>query len=607
MEGIRFFLVVSILFLSQNAISADAQHSIEATSKSHQWLSLLHYEKSFLGATESAIQTPDFFYSPTGNTDPLAELTATLNKFQQNPEQQCKFPARALFIEQNIQALPQVECNQFESFVSHIHAQSVSLIYASGYLGNPASMYGHVFLKFNNETQSHLLDNTYNYGARYPQNEHPIAYIVNGIFGGYEGYFANQKYHHQTLTYTENELRDLWEYTLALEPEQITLLLAHLWELEQVPMTYYFFKQNCAYQIAHLLSLVTGQSHLSSGKTWVMPFDIINTIEKSTPQLIRGIRFHPSRQEALYAKYSQLSKDERAVLENALKHPPSTPSLLLTLNDQQAKRVIDTAFDYFAYVEQKSSEHQAQMLANQKDVFVNARFMLPPGKSDFALLSPPPPHEAQDTTLVQMGFKYNDNYGTEATLRFRANYYDLLTLNSARIPFSELSTFDLTISVARDGDTHLANLDLLKITNLNTAKTGLPNDTGMAWKLSTGYRDMSLNHRSGALYVEGLIGKSITPTSNLALYGGGTSTLTSKNNLGGYIAVGAEIGGVANVAPHYALSFSIGHQRYINDPEQTRTYAKWEQRFLNHKQFDIRTLVKYDDGVEYSISLSHYF
>lgn len=611
MEGIKHFLVVSILFLSLLSSTASAQISVETASNHRQWLSLLHYENSLLGDSSSAINTSDFFYSIDGNKNAHAELSATIEAFLKKPEEQCRFPARAMFISTRIQSLPDVQCEQFNSFISNINATGVSLIYASGYLGNPASMYGHVFLKFNNTKQSELLDNTYNYGARYPENEHPVKYIINGIFGGYDGFFANQKYHHQTLTYTENELRDLWEYSLALSVDEITLLLAHLWELEQVPMTYYFFKQNCAYQIAKLLSLASNRSYMPKGKPWVMPFDIVTAIKRTHPDLISEIKYHPSRQEMLYSRFSQLTVYERSVLVEALALEKVTPAMLTPtigeLSEDEKKRVLDTAFDYFSYLSQGKSNDENSKIEYRKNVFVDARFSLPPGKSKFAPLKPSPPHEAQETTMIQVGVLHNDKRGTEASFRFRANYYDLLTINKARIPFSELSTFDVRVNINKDFQFHLAELTALRIANLNAENTGLPGDNKLAWKVAVGYREQSVGNTNGALYFDGVVGKSYSPETNFAFYGGVSTTATSKNNLGGYLAVGAELGGVAYISPQYAMSFSVGHQRYVNAPDLKRTYATWEQRFMNNQQYDVRALLRYDEEIEYSISLSHYF
>jgi hypothetical protein len=83
-----------------------------------------------------------------------------------------------------------VACPKYEDYLDAFSTHSASLIFASGYLGNPASMFGHVFLKFNGESEDGLLDNTFSYGAKVPDNENKLVYITKGILGGYQGKFS---------------------------------------------------------------------------------------------------------------------------------------------------------------------------------------------------------------------------------------------------------------------------------------------------------------------------------------------------------------------------------------------------------------------------------
>ncbi|KOO12142.1 hypothetical protein AKJ18_25485, partial [Vibrio xuii] len=122
-----------------------------------------------------------------------------------------------------------------------------------------------------------------------------------GITGRYQGYFANQKYHHQNLTYNESELRDLWEYRLQLPQNDINFLLAHLWELENHSMTYYFFNENCAHQLARLLELVINKPLLEENKLWVMPYDVVKMVhDAGESSYLTDVIYHESRQESLY-------------------------------------------------------------------------------------------------------------------------------------------------------------------------------------------------------------------------------------------------------------------------------------------------------------------
>lgn len=537
-------------------------------------------------------------------------MQATLKAFSDKPKTQCKFPAREKFLRKYYPNLPQVACHQFADYLSSISVENMSLIYASGYLGNPASMYGHVFLKFNGTNRSSLLDNTFNYGARYPADEHPIAYIFKGIFGGYEGYFANQKYHHQTLTYNESELRDLWEYELDIEKQDIEFILAHLWELENASMTYYFFKQNCAYQLAKLLELTTGKSLIAPGKVWVMPYDLIMMLDRhENGTLVKKVTHHGSRQQTLYEKYAQLNNEEQLLVSQVLNAEPDDVQFLLTsASETSLKRIIDTLYDYFAFLDKKN-EGLTNKQSDIRKKALSVRFKMPPGSSNFKKTVKMPPHTSQDTAMLQLSRIYNQDWGHAYEVRFRANYYDQLSVNAARIPYSELSTFDVrAIYNVEQSSLDLREFTALRIVNLNVTNSGLPEDTGYAWKVATGYRELSLEEPSiSSLYVDGFIGKSYEFIKDFALYSAFSGALTSKTNAGGNLALGFEIGGVLKVSPFYTMSMNMGHQRYVNAFERERTTFNFEQRFFNNKRFDVRSLVRYDKAFEYSVSLAYYY
>ena len=65
----------------------------------------------------------------------------------------CRFPARLMWLREQLadyrDALADIKCPAFSAWAAIDDVASISLIFASGYLDNPASYYGHLFLKFN--------------------------------------------------------------------------------------------------------------------------------------------------------------------------------------------------------------------------------------------------------------------------------------------------------------------------------------------------------------------------------------------------------------------------------------------------------------------------
>lgn len=122
-------------------------------------------------------------------------------------------------------------------------------------------MFGHTFLKLNSrkksssQSQSDLL----NYGVNFSADAEPsglgITYVLNGLLGGYEGYYSITHFYTKLNKYINKESRDLWEYELALSPEALEHLTARLWELrsKNLHFTYFFVHRNCSYYILDLL------------------------------------------------------------------------------------------------------------------------------------------------------------------------------------------------------------------------------------------------------------------------------------------------------------------------------------------------------------------
>jgi hypothetical protein len=203
-------LLVSLIFLAwptaaqSTTISTDAPKGYIELSNSATWLRLLHYQGRLFGRAQSAIHSPEFFLDPNGITDPNAELDATVRALrqplvrgQEDHHAACRFPARRQWLETRIPglqnalegSLKDLQCPAFEEWDDPQDIGSISLMFANGYLGNPASYYGHLFLKFNSKSsgQSYLLDKTENFGALDVKGDNPVEYIVKALVGGYDG------------------------------------------------------------------------------------------------------------------------------------------------------------------------------------------------------------------------------------------------------------------------------------------------------------------------------------------------------------------------------------------------------------------------------------
>ena len=104
-------------------------------------------------------------------------------------------------------SLPNVRCSRFEQWVDLKKIDSISLIFVSAFMGNPASMYGHALLRLNyleDYKGRNLLAPTFSYGASVDPEDSSISYLFKGLSGGYQGKYAvfRKIYHSDGVPYS---------------------------------------------------------------------------------------------------------------------------------------------------------------------------------------------------------------------------------------------------------------------------------------------------------------------------------------------------------------------------------------------------------------------
>ncbi len=235
----------------------------DALYEDPQWLALVHYEKKLfsLGFYSPAV-TQRFFLAEYGNKDPRAELHATLlNIFEPAPategkdHPQCAFIARRYWLEQKLgqsgSSFPPLTCPEYKNWRAELDAKGLTLVYPEGFISNPASIFGHTLLRVDasqeskyNEILGYAIDFTANTG-----DDGGLSYIAKGTTGSYPAFFNLRPYYQQLKNYADWENRDIWEYRLNVDQEQVDFLLMHLWELSDIEFPYYFFTKNCSYEL----------------------------------------------------------------------------------------------------------------------------------------------------------------------------------------------------------------------------------------------------------------------------------------------------------------------------------------------------------------------
>jgi len=304
------------------------QNELNLISNDKMWQKLLHIKNK-----KSEIISNDFFISKEKNHLYKKELIETINAYtsnnlkKDNTHPLCKYPARYHWLSKKLDFInyevPNY-CTHLKKWSVYKNTQSISLMLVSGYLGNPASTFGHSFIKLNSkeaQNTNNLFDLSLNFGALVPDNEAIVKYIFKGIFGGYEAGFSDKYFYTQDLIYSHNEFRDIWDYELNLNTFEKQLIVFHLWEIVGKKFKYYFLDKNCAYRVSEIIELIKEEPIIQNAKYWYAPVETFHKLEeinKKTP-ILKKVKYIPSSQKVIYTKYSMLEKIEKEFIIKAIK------------------------------------------------------------------------------------------------------------------------------------------------------------------------------------------------------------------------------------------------------------------------------------------------
>ena len=282
------------------------------------WRKLLHMNND---SNTSEIKQKFFFLSKTNN-DAQKELEYSLNSFlnnktlDSNESAICKYGARFKFLDKELnlsQYIDMPSCAKRDKFMDTLNTNSISVVYSSAFINSPASQVGHTFLKIDNKV-SDVESYSVNYGARPEQDDNVLIYMFKGLFGGYDGTFDIIRYSKKIEEYAGSEQRDLYEYKLNLNQDEVENVLLHLYEIYDTPKPYLFINKNCSYQILWLIQVSKNKLSLTDKfAVEVTPVETLRLLKKQN--LITFNNFRPSMHDEINFVYDNtLSDFEKDIL-----------------------------------------------------------------------------------------------------------------------------------------------------------------------------------------------------------------------------------------------------------------------------------------------------
>jgi len=423
-----------------------------------EWHLLLHYRANVFGGYTSEQDDPGFFMSPDGKTDPRAELEATLKQFfsgefvgRSKQPAQCAFIARYEWLRNQLHfdetLLPPQPCERFEQWYADFDVESVSLIFASGFMNNPSSTFGHTFLRVDQRgqtDQTRILAYTINYAAELPPNAGP-EYAVKGIFGGYRGYFSTIPYYLKVQEYGDIEDRDIWEYKLNFTPEQLRRLLTHAWEMGNAYFDYFFFKENCSYHILSLVEFAEPSLQLTDRfAVFTMPSDTIRRLmEKS--EMVSTVVYRPSRGTLVRKRKALLPESEYRWLRKVIVEPSTAKAPEFhDLPPERQAAVLDIASDYLLL---KSSgerlNNNPYQQRNRELLLERSKLKIRPESVEISPFTDRP-DVGHGTSRASVGIGWR-NKQLYQELAIRAAYHDLLDPEKGYTPDAQIEVVSLAV------------------------------------------------------------------------------------------------------------------------------------------------------------------
>lgn len=566
-------------------LQANTQITDSPLSLDPAWLTLVHYQPNRFGdGYTSQADDPAYFLSPKGKTSPKAELEATLKAIQKpgggDAHAQCRFPARNTWLREQLD-LPTkvVNCPNYEEWTETLNTESVALVFAASYLNSPSSMFGHTFLRLDppqeDKKTNLLLASTISYAADAAAHDSELLFAYRGIFGGYPGITTVQPYYEKIRLYSDIEHRDLWEYKLNLNQQEVDLMLAHAWEIRDHNFDYYFFDENCAYRLLALIDVARpGTDLLGQVKTHAIPSDTVRwVVDKG---LVEEVNYRASAATSVAYNLSNLPRAHQtlaAAIANGYVDPSSEE--VQALRPKERALVLDATYDYVRY--RSEVDHWPREVAAP----LSHKLLRERSKIDHVAPPEPPPEPSVRDDQGHDTFRVSAGAGQQAHREFtqlslRPAYHDILDPPAGYRSGAQLQFLRLDARYYTDND----ELQLEQLTGVEIRSLSPRNAffSPLSWQVGFGGRRADTgNKRVLTPYLEGGAGGSWALGQRTQAFAVATADLEIDDDLRrGYDAApGADIG-LLHQNDYFSFSGGFKTKAWIvsSQHRQDQAYAK---------------------------------
>ena len=497
------FIVENISY-AEDLVYAEELISLANKKKLYEekyWYTLIHYKKGVYGV-ESLIDDPGFFLSKDGKYNPQSELEKTIESFFMTDDDVhplCRFIARYSWLKKRLNIdeskLPVKACKKFNLLIDKIKPKSATLIFPTSSMNKPASMFGHTLLIIETENKSRILSHAVNYAALTDET-FGLFFAFKGIFGLYKGYFSVLPYYAKVKEYNDFNQRDIWEYRLNFTEEEVTRMIMHIVELENVYSDYYFFNENCSYNLLFLFDIARPSLNLTDNLgLWVIPGDTVRDVNNSG--IVTEVHYRPSI--ATKVKYfSGLLTEKNQDLVLSIVNRKIEPDAVLNQNINFEEKILicDVVVDYLQFIYSKKKVTKKDYVALFLNV-LNIRSKLGnPDENQFKIPVPEYPEKSHKSSRLSIGVGVRgDDYFHE--FKYRTSYHDLLDPDDGYVKGLQIQFLNAGFRYYPfDEKIQLNDLDFIDIVSLSVRdKFFKP----VSWKIIGGFTWKQIYDEDGQL------------------------------------------------------------------------------------------------------------
>jgi hypothetical protein len=531
------FLITTVMMTSISL--AQPKTAVDEFAYSEKWLRTLFYVQKHT-SVESVVVQPEFFNSgPAGRNDPKLELEKSLDLFRNNAtwsandprSPQCRFPYRYKLLRKHFALPPLAPCAALEIWREKYQPDGLSLVYASQYVANPSSVFGHSFLVATSNKSVQALWQTFNYSAAIPDGVNAAAYAIGGLSGWYSGDFSVMPFYQRIFYYGNVENRDLWIYPIQLSPDQFDSAILLLWDLvHNARFVYYFLDENCAGELLRTFAAIVPElNFINRLPIYVHPIEIIKALQHAGK--LGPPQFIPSQYGILRQKYLKLSSDQKRQFHDAISAPDEEKAIT-------SAGVAESLMEYTSYEVRQNDGALPKKLAHLE----KRAFLARAGFGVAQTNAGPPaaelersPERAHDSMAADAGASIiNDQLAID--LSFRTALHGVLDPEPGFLPHSTFEFLKLALSANRDR-VWIKELTLINMENFQTFWTAEPK---FSWRMNLHASENLLTENSDLGFATKLSAGTSIDFGSKMIY----ALLVSTTNAGSHLPQGHQQFGV---------------------------------------------------------------